>query len=140
MPDANRKETKYWPIRRYLDLYEKSLRDPEGFWAEEARKLDWSRPWDKVLDWSPPFARWFVGGRLNASYQCVDRHVKTWRKSKVAIYWEGEDGDTRVLSYSTLYREVNRFASILKKLGVAKGDKVALYLPMIPELPIFMLA
>ena len=140
MPDANRKETKYWPIRRYLDIYEKSLRDPEGFWAKEARKLDWSRPWDKVLDWSPPFARWFAGGTLNACYQCVDRHVKTWRKSKVAIYWEGEDGDTRVLSYSTLYREVNRFASILKKLGVGKGDKVALYLPMIPELPIFMLA
>ncbi len=140
MPDDNRKETKYWPIRRYLDIYEKSLRDPELFWAEEARKLDWSRPWDKVLDWSPPFARWFAGGTLNACYQCVDRHVKTWRKSKVAIYWEGEDGDTRVLSYSTLYREVNRFASILKKLGVGKGDKVALYLPMIPELPIFMLA
>ena len=140
MPDANRKEIKYWPIRRYLDIYEKSLRDPEGFWAEEARKLDWSHPWDKVLDWSPPFARWFAGGTLNACYQCVDRHVKTWRRSKVAIYWEGEDGDTRVLSYSTLYREVNRFASILKKLGVGKGDKVALYLPMIPELPIFMLA
>ena len=140
MPDANREETKFWPIRRYLDIYERSLRDPEGFWAEEACKLDWSRPWDKVLDWSPPFARWFVGGTLNACYQCVDRHVKTWRKSKVAIYWEGEDGDTRVLSYSTLYREVNRFASILKKLGVGKGDKVALYLPMIPELPIFMLA
>ena len=140
MPDDNRKESKYWPIRRYLDIYERSLRDPEGFWAEEARKLDWSRPWDKVLDWSPPFARWFAGGTLNACYQCVDRHVKTWRKSKVAIYWEGEDGDTRVLSYSTLYREVNRFASVLKKLGVGKGDKVALYLPMIPELPIFMLA
>lgn len=131
---------KYWPIKRYFEVYDESIRDPESFWAEEARKLDWFRTWDKVLDWSPPFARWFVGGELNACHLCVDRHVKTWRKSKVAIYWEGEPGDTRVLSYSTLYREVNRCASVLKKLGIGKGDKVALYLPMIPELPIFMLA
>ena len=131
---------KYWPIKRYFEVHEQSIRDPESFWAEEARKLDWFRTWDKVLDWSPPFARWFVGGELNACHLCVDRHVKTWRKSKVAIYWEGEPGDTRVLSYSTLYREVNRCASVLKKLGIGKGDKVALYLPMIPELPIFMLA
>jgi len=140
MPETNLEETKYWPIRRYLEIYDRSLRDPEGFWAEEARKLDWSRTWDKVLDWSPPFAKWFDGGMLNACYLCVDRHVRTWRKSKVVIYWEGETGETRVLSYSTLYREVNRFASVLRKLGVRKGDKVALYLPMIPELPIFMLA
>ncbi|TEU11567.1 MAG: acetate--CoA ligase [Anaerolineales bacterium] len=133
-------EPKYWPIKRYFEIHEQSIRDPESFWAEEARKLDWFRTWDKVLDWSPPFARWFVGGELNACHLCVDRHVKTWRKSKVAIYWEGEPGDTRVLSYSTLYREVNRCASVLKKLGIGKGDKVALYLPMIPELPIFMLA
>jgi acetyl-CoA synthetase len=133
-------DEKYWPGRRFLEVYERSLRDPEAFWAEEARKLDWSRPWDKVLDWQPPFARWFAGGRLNACEQCVDRHVRTWRKSKVAIYWEGEDGETRVLSYSTLYREVNRFASVLRRLGVGLGDRVALYLPMVPELPIFMLA
>jgi len=93
-----------------------------------------------VLEWEPPFAKWFVGGQLNASYICVDRHVKTWRKSKVAIYWEGEPGDVRVLSYSILYHEVNKFASVLKNCGVGKGDKVTLYLPMIPELPIFMLA
>jgi acetyl-CoA synthetase len=140
MPNVDPEETKYWPVRRYQEIYEGSLRDPERFWEEEARRLEWSRTWDKVLDWSPPFARWFVGGELNACYLCVDRHVRTWRKSKVAIYWEGENGNTRVLSYSTLYREVNRFASILKRLGVQKGDKVALYLPMIPELPIFMLA
>ena len=125
---------------KYLEMYNKSIEDPQGFWAEEARKLDWFKTWDRVLDWEPPFAKWFVGGQLNASYICVDRHVKTWRKSKVAIYWEGEPGDTRVLSYSTLYREVNRFASVLKNLGISKGDRVALYLPMIPELPIFMLA
>ena len=148
MPDFKRINTanhlptkvRVWPLQRYLEIHRRSLDDPEGFWAEEARKLDWYKTWDRVLDWKPPYARWFVGGRLNASFQCVDRHVKTWRKSKVAIYWEGEMGETRVLSYSTLFRDVNRFASVLKKLGVGKGDKVALYLPMIPELPTFMLA
>jgi len=133
-------ETTYWPYRRYLEVHERSLQDPEAYWAEEARKLEWSRIWDKVLEWDVPFARWFVGGELNICYNCVDRHVKNGRKNKVAIYWEGEPGDTRVLSYATLYREVNRCASVLKNLGVGKGDRVALYLPMIPELPIFMLA
>ncbi|MEE8470101.1 MAG: acetate--CoA ligase [Dehalococcoidia bacterium] len=129
-----------WPSQRYAEMHRRSLQDPERFWAAEARNLDWYKTWDRVLDWDPPYARWFVGGKLNASFQCVDRHVKTWRRSKVAIYWEGEMGETRVLSYSTLFREVNRFASVLQKLGVKKGDRVALYLPMIPELPIFMLA
>ncbi len=129
-----------WPLKRYKEMYRRSLEEPERFWAEQARELDWYRTWDRVLEWEPPYARWFVGGKLNACYQCVDRHVKTWRKSKVAIYWEGEDGETRVLSYSTLFREVNRFASVLQKLGVRKGDRVALYFPMIPELPLFMLA
>jgi acetyl-CoA synthetase len=133
-------ESIYWPFKKYLDMYNQSIQDPERFWAEEARKLDWFKTWDTVLEWEPPFARWFAGGKLNASYQCVDRHVKTWRRSKVAIYWEGELGDSQVLSYSTLYRWVNKFASVLKNLGVNKGDTVALYLPMIPELPIFMLA
>jgi acetyl-CoA synthetase len=129
-----------WGRKRYFELYDRSIRHPEEFWAEEARKLDWFKTWDKVLEWTPPFAKWFVGGQLNASYQCVGRHVRTWRRSKVAIYWEGEPGDSRVLSYSTLYREINRCASVLRNLGLKKGDKVALYLPMIPELPIFMLA
>jgi acetyl-CoA synthetase len=133
-------ESTYWPFKKYMDMYNQSIQNPEHFWAEEARKLDWFKTWDKVLDWKPPFARWFVGGKLNASYQCVDRHVKTWRRSKVALYWEGELGDSQVLSYSTLYRWVNKFASVLQNLGVNKGDTVALYLPMIPELPIFMLA
>ena len=93
-----------------------------------------------MLDWDVPFSHWFVGGELNACYNCVDRHILNGRKNKVAYYWEGEPGDTRVLTYATLYREVNRCASVLKNLGVEKGDKVALYLPMIPELPIFMLA
>jgi len=133
-------ESKYWPMKRLSDVYERSIREPEEFWAEQARHLDWFKTWDKVLDWQPPFARWFVGGKLNASHICVDRHVKTWRKSKVAIYWEGEVGDVKVLSYSKLANEVNKFASVLKNCGVGKGDKVALYLPMIPELPVFMLA
>jgi len=129
-----------WPFKRYAEMHRRSLEDPNGFWAEQARKLDWYKTWDRVLDWNPPYARWFVGGKLNACYQCVDRHVKTWRRSKVAIYWEGENGETRVLSYSTLFRDVNRYASALKQIGVKKGDRIALYLPMIPELPIFMLA
>ncbi|MEM1524854.1 MAG: acetate--CoA ligase, partial [Nitrososphaerales archaeon] len=115
------------------------LEDPE-FWAEEARKIDWFKTWDKVLEWDPPFARWFVGGLLNVSYNCVDRHYQTWRKNKIAIYWEGENYEEKVLSYAQLYREMNRFASILRKLGVRKGDRVAIYLPMIPELPMAMLS
>ena len=133
-------ETRVWPIRKLQDFYARSMNNPEEFWAEQARGLDWSHSPEKILEWDPPFAKWFVGGRLNACYQCVDRHAKTWRRSKVAIYWEGEAGDSRVLSYSTLHREVNRFASVLLNLGIKQGDRVALYLPMIPELPIFMLA
>lgn len=133
-------ESVYWPFKKHQEMYRRSVEDPEHFWAEEARKLDWFKTWDTVLEWEPPYARWFVGGKINACYQCVDRHVKTWRRSKVAIYWEGELGDSQVLSYSTLYRWVNKFASVLKNLGVAKGDKVVLYMPMVPELPIFMLA
>ena len=133
-------ESRYFPSKKFHNVYQRSMEEPEEFWAEQARQLDWFKTWDKVLEWKPPYARWFVGGQLNASYICVDRHVKTWRKSKVAIYWEGEPGDVRVLSYATLYSEVNKFASALKNCGVGKGDKVILYLPMIPELPIFMLA
>jgi acetyl-CoA synthetase len=121
-------------------MYNRSIEDPEGFWAEQAGLLDWDKPWDKVLDWNPPYARWFVGGRLNVSAQCVDRHAKSWRRNKVAIYWEGETGDTRTLSYADLYHEVNRFAAALKKLGVQKGDRVVIYLPMIPDLILAMLA
>ncbi len=133
-------ELRYWPIKRYMDIYSKSLDDIEEFWGQEARDLDWFRTWDRVLDWDAPFAKWFPGGMLNACHLCVDRHLKTWRRNKVAIYWEGENGEERTLSYSQLYREVNRLASAFKKLGVKDGDRVAIYLPMIPELPIVMLA
>ncbi len=128
------------PLRHYNEMFRRSMEEPEDFWAEQARSLDWHRTWDQVLQWDPPYAKWFVGGELNACYQCVDRHVKCWRRSKVAIYWEGEDGECQVLSYSTLYREVNRFAHVLREQGISKGDRVALYLPMIPELPVAMLA
>jgi acetyl-CoA synthetase len=133
-------ELKYWPIKRYMDIFRKSLDDIEEFWEEEARKLEWFRTWDRVLDWDLPFAKWFPGGMLNASYLCVDRHLKNWRRNKVAIYWEGENGEEKTLSYSQLYREVNGLAFALQKLGVKDGDRVAIYLPMIPELPIAMLA
>ena len=121
-------------------IYEEAERDPEGFWAKFARELDWFESWEKVLEWEPPHARWFVGGKLNASYNCLDRHIKTARKNKAALIWEGEPGDARILTYFDLYREVNRFANVLKKLGVKRGDRVSIYLPMIPELPIAMLA
>ncbi|HEY5625073.1 MAG TPA: acetate--CoA ligase, partial [Dehalococcoidia bacterium] len=130
----------YWPLARYEDMYRQSMEDPEGFWSRQAARLDWYERWEEVLDWQPPFARWFVGGRLNASYQCLDRHMSTATRNKVAIYWEGEPKDTRTLSYADLHCEVNRCAAVLADLGVEKGDVVALYLPMIPELPIFMLA
>jgi acetyl-CoA synthetase len=133
-------ESRYMPLKKFLDVYYRSIEQSDIFWDEQARELEWFKTWDKVLEWKPPYARWFVGGRLNASHICLDRHLKTWRKSKIAIYWEGEPGDSRALSYSVLHSEVNKCAAVLKGCGVGKGDKVVLYLPMIPELPIFMLA
>ncbi|MDR1988882.1 MAG: acetate--CoA ligase [Acidobacteriaceae bacterium] len=121
-------------------VYAQADRDPEAFWAAFAAELDWSRPWTRVLDWQPPHAQWFVGGQLNASVNCVDRHARGARRNKAAIIWEGEPGDTRTLTYFDLYREVSQFANVLKSLGVRKGDRVALYLPLIPELAIAMLA
>jgi len=121
-------------------IYDDARRDPEGFWAEEARRLDWFENWSKVLEWNAPWVKWFVGGKLNAAYNCVDRHVKSSRRNKAAIIWEGEPGDSRVLTFGMLQREVNRFANVLKSLGVKKGDRVAIYLGMVPELAIAMLA
>ena len=121
-------------------IYDRAMRDPESFWADEARKLDWFTPWQKVLDWNVPWAKWFVGGKLNIAYNCVDRHARSARRNKAAIIWEGEPGDSRVLTYGMLEREVNRFANALRSLGVAKGDRVAIYMGMVPELAIAMLA
>ena len=121
-------------------VYEEAERDPEGFWAKFAEELHWFRKWDKVLDWDPPHAKWFIGGKLNVSYNCIDRHLTSGRRNKAALIWEGEPGDWKVYTYWDLYREVCRFANGLKSLGVEKGDRVTIYLPMVPELPIAMLA
>ena len=121
-------------------IYDEAARDPEAFWAKFAAELEWSTPWTQVLDWKPPHAKWFVGGTLNASVNCLDRHVRGWRRNKAAIIWEGEPGDRRTITYWELYREVCQFANVLKSLGIRKGDRVALYLPLVPELAIAMLA
>ncbi len=122
------------------EIYERAARDPEKFWSEFARELEWIQPWKTVLQWKPPHARWFDGGKLNASANCLDRHIRTARRNKAAIIWEGEPGDRRTLTYWDLYRQVGAFANVLKSLGVKRGDRVALYLPLIPELAIAMLA
>ena len=128
-------------IRDYESIYKKSLEDPEGFWAERASELEWSKKWDKVLDDSnPPFYKWFVGGKTNIVYNALDRHLKTYRKNKLALIWEGEPGDTRTFSYFALNREVCKFANVLRSMGVKKGDIVTIYLPRIPEQVIAMLA
>ncbi|HEU4588385.1 MAG TPA: acetate--CoA ligase [Gemmatimonadales bacterium] len=122
------------------ELYERARRDREAFWADEARALDWITPWSRVLEWNPPHAKWFTGGRLNAAANCIDRHLAGPRRNKAAILWEGEPGDRRVLTYWELAQEVGRCANALKRLGVKRGDRVAIYLPMIPEAAIAMLA
>jgi acetyl-CoA synthetase len=115
--------------------------DPEAFWARFAdSELDWFKKWDTVLKWTPPHAEWFTGGRINISYNCLDRHLPTWRRNKAALIWQGEPGDTRTLTYQQMHTEVCRFANVLKKIGVTRGDRVALYMPLIPELAISMLA
>jgi len=121
-------------------VYQEADKDFEGFWASAAQGLHWFRKWDKVLEWTPPFARWFLGGKINACYNCVDRHISSWRRNKAAIIWEGEPGENQVLTYHDLYREVNKFANVLKSLDVKKGDRVTIYLPMIPEMVISVLA
>jgi acetyl-CoA synthetase len=122
------------------DLYARAKADRLGFWEEQARALHWDTPWSRVLEWTPPHAQWFVGGRLNVSVNCVDRHLATPRRNKAAIIWEGEPGDRRTITYWELHREVCRAANALLKLGVRHGDRVAIYLPMIPEAAIAMLA
>ncbi|MDH5696654.1 MAG: acetate--CoA ligase, partial [Dehalococcoidia bacterium] len=129
-------------LNEYKRIYQRSIDDPEGFWTEAAEQLDWYKKWDKVLveDFKEAKHEWFVGGKLNVSYNCLDRHLKTWRKNKAALIWEGDIGDSKTLTYQELYYQVCKFANVLKKHGVKKGDRVSIYLPMIPELPIAMLA
>jgi acetyl-CoA synthetase len=121
-------------------VYAEAAADPEGYWAKMAGELEWIKPWDKVLEWKPPHVKWFLGGKLNVAANCIDRHVEGGWRNKAALIWEGEPGDQRTLTYWDLYREVTKFANVLKGLGVKKGDRVAIYLPLIPEAAISMLA
>jgi acetyl-CoA synthetase len=127
-------------LKAYERLRAAAARDPLKFWSRAAGELDWFKKWTKVLQWKLPFAKWFVGGKINVSYNCLDRHLSTWRKNKAAIIWEGEPGDSRVLTYQQLHHEVCKFSNVLKDLGVRKGDRVAIYMPLVPELAISMLA
>ena len=127
-------------FEEYEKLYARAAADPEAFWAAQADALHWFKRWDTVLDWNLPFAKWFVGGKLNVSYNCLDRHLTTWRKNKAAIIWEGEPGEIKTITYLQLHQEVSRFANVLKSLGVQTGDRVALYMPLVPALAVAMLA
>jgi len=127
-------------LAQYQRLYRESIRQPEKFWGREARELTWRTPWKRLLKWKAPFAQWFVGGKLNVAENCLDRHLKTHRRNKAAIIWEGEPGEKRTLTYQQLHHEVCRFANVLKRNGIKKGDRVIIYLPTIPEAAIAMLA
>jgi len=128
-------------VRDYDSLYRRSIEDREGFWADEAKKLVWYKKWDKVLDSSnKPFYKWFTGGKFNIIANAIDRHLKNWRRNKLAVIWEGEPGDVKTMSFHALNREVSKFANVLKSMGVRKGEVVTVYMPQIPELPIAMLA
>jgi acetyl-CoA synthetase len=127
-------------IEEYERLYKEADADPEAFWARIGRELEWFEPWTKVLEWDAPWAKWFVGGKLNLAYNCLDRHLNSWRKNKAAIIWESEPGEIRTLTYQQLHSEVCKFANVLKSCGVKKGDRVAIYMGMAPELAIALLA
>ncbi len=137
-PTAKTRSEAY--IKDYETEYKKSIADPEAFWGGAAKELEWFTPWNKVLEWDYPWAKWFVGATCNIAYNCLDRHVKTWRKNKVALIWVGENDQERIFTYGELYRQVNRCANALKKLGLKKGDRVSIYLPKIPEQVVAMLA
>src|SRR5438132_13182596 len=127
-------------LAQYRRMYRESICQPTKFWTREAKELVWRSPWKKVLEWKPPFAKWFVGGKLNACENCLDRHLSGSRRNKAAIIWEGEPGDKRTLTYQQLHREVCRFANVLKRNNIKKGDRVLIYRPNIPEAAIAMLA
>ena len=144
LPPEFVRERAYLKTREeYEAMYTRSIEDPEGFWAEQAEEyLHWEKKWDSVLEYNfdDPKIEWFKGGKTNVAYNCVDRHLKTWRRNKAALIWESDEGRTKVYTYQSLYYKVCRFANVLKKHGIKKGDRVAIYLPMIPELPVVMLA
>src|SRR6267378_122748 len=128
-------------MKQYEELYAAAAKDPDKFWAEQANAIHWFSKWNKVCDWTnPPFAKWFVGAKTNVSYNCLDRHLTTWRKNKAAIIWEGENFEQRILTYQELHRKVCKFANALKQLGLKAGDRAIIYMPMTPEAAIAMLA
>ncbi len=127
-------------LEEYDRLFKEAETDPDTFWSRIASELHWFQPWTKVLEWDAPWAKWFVGGKTNLSYNCLDRNITAGRRDKIAFLWEGEPGDTRTLTYGELLAEVERFANALKDLGIGKGDRVAIYMGMVPELAIAMLA
>ena len=139
-PPAFSAQARVKSMAEYQALYDEADRDPEGFWGRIAKELDWSEPFTKVLEWNCPWAKWFTGGKTNLSHNCLDRHLTTWRKNKAAIIWEGEPGEVRTLTYQQLHSEVSKCANVLKSLGVKKGDRVAIYMGMSPELAIALLA
>ncbi|MCS7211630.1 MAG: AMP-binding protein, partial [Chloroherpetonaceae bacterium] len=127
-------------MAEYERLYKEAEKDPEKYWANLASQFHWFKKWRKVLEWKLPYSKWFIGGQTNICYNAIDRHLTTWRKNKAAIIWEGEPGEQRVLTYAQLHREVCKLANALKKRGIKKGDRVAIYMGMVPELAIAMLA
>src|ERR1035438_10688370 len=127
-------------LAEYERLYREAEQNPSQFWGDIASELHWFKPWDQVLEWNCPWAKWFAGGQINLSYNCLDRHVATWRRNKAALIWEGEPGEVQTLTYQQLLTEVSKFANVLKSLGVRKGERVAIYMGMCPALPIAMLA
>lgn len=143
-PKAEFSRKAVWGPKTVAEMRKLGEKSPERFWAKMAKEnISWFQPWKKTLEWKPPFAKWFVGGKLNVAYNCIDRHLEgehAWRRNKAAIIWEGEPGDSRVLTFGDLHREVSKFANVLKSQGVKTGDRVAIYMPMIPELAIAMLA
>ncbi len=139
-PEGFRSRARISSVDEYRRLHRRSLDDPAGFWGEVASELHWFQGWDKVLEWDEPFVKWFVGGRTNIAYNCLDLQVERGRGNKVAFFWEGEPGDRRTLTYAEMLREVSRFANALKGKGIGKGDRVAIYMPMIPEAAVAMLA
>jgi len=139
-PETFRQNAHIKSLEEYEKIYRESIEQPEQFWGRIAEELHWFKKWDKVLEWNCPQAKWFSGGQMNLSYNCLDRHVQSWRRNKAAIIWEGEPGELRTYTYQQLSRGVQKFANVLKSLGVKKGDRVAIYMGMTPELPIAMLA
>src|ERR1700677_472580 len=134
------KKARIQSLAQYRKMWEESVKRPEKFWAREAAELLWNKKWTKVLEWKEPFAKWFVGGKLNISENCLDRHLNGPRRNKAALVWEGEPGEKRTITYQQLHREVCMFANVLKRNRIKKGDRVIIYMPMVPEAAIAMLA